>query len=184
MDRIVRDDYGGNGMRFKVGDTPWWATWDNTETSVECPHCGGTGRIRVTFHDDVEVSIPCENCSRGYEPPTGRVTAWERTTNVRRVTIKGFEFRDGVMKWQTTGSYTIEDTNLFETEDDAKARADALAAEAVAHELEQIGKKAKDERSWAWNASYHRKEIKRCEQSIKHHTAKLSAANLKQRKMK
>lgn len=169
-------------MRFEIGQKVWWAHWNSTESSVECPDCGGTGRIRVTFHDETTVSIDCQRCSRGYEPPTGRLTTYVREPSAELVTITGFEFRDGKMEWQTSGSYCIQDEDLFENEAPAIERCEVLAAEANARELEQIAKKEKDTRSWAWNASYHRREIKEAKRKIEYHTKKLAAANLKLRK--
>lgn len=54
-----------------------------------------------------------------------------------------------------------------------------MAAEADAEELRRIAEKEKPTRTWSWNATYHRKEIKRCEESIARHRAKLSVASLK-----
>lgn len=39
----------------------------------------------------------------------------------------------------------------------------------------------RDHRSWAWRASYHRNEIKRCQKEIERHTARLNVASLKAR---
>lgn len=64
--------------KFKIGDTVWHATFGMTETWVTCPDCGGTGRLRVTFHDETQVSIECNRCGPGYEPPTGRIKCWDR----------------------------------------------------------------------------------------------------------
>lgn len=171
-------------MRFEVGGTAWWAHATTKETSVECPDCGGTGRLRVTFHDETMVSIDCQNCARGYEPPTGRIPCYDRTPNAELVTIKGFEFRDGQIRWQTTGSYVVDDDMLFDNEIDALAKCGVMAREADQAERDRIFKKEKDTRSWAWNASYHRKEIKEAKRRIEYHTSKLEAANIKQRKPK
>jgi hypothetical protein len=58
------------------------------------------------------------------------------------------------------------------------------ARKADQEEREKIGAKEKPTRTWAWNASYHRKEIKRCKESIEYHERKLAAANLKARSEK
>lgn len=166
-------------MRFEIGQTAWRATYEGTEASVECPHCGGTGRLRVMFHDDTQVSIGCANCACGYDPPTGRVRVYDRRPIVRQVTITGVDVRDGVTEWRTFDSYCVKDEQMFDNEADAHKAAQTLAEEADREERERVATKAKDTRSWSWNASYHRKEIKRAQESIAHHTAKLAVASLK-----
>ena len=78
-----------------------------------------------------------------------------------------------------TGCNHIDEDKVFLTESEAQTRADLMAAEYDAEERERIFKKEKDQRSWAWNASYHRKEIKEAERRIEHHKKKLAHAALK-----
>ena len=169
-------------FRFDVGDAAWWARWDSAPNYVTCPDCGGTGQITVILHDEAQMSIECSNCSRGYNPPTGRIQVYDRTARAVPVIIRGFEVRDGEVRWQTDLSYIIDDDRLFEGEQAAIECGARLATEADKAERDQIAKKEKDTRSWAWNASYHRGCIKRAEKEIAYHTAKLQAANLKVRK--
>lgn len=169
-------------LRFEVGDTAWWAQPHSEETSIECPDCGGTGRLRVILHDDEEVSVACANCSWGYHPPTGRIKCYDRTPHAEVITIQGFEFREGKIKWQTDKSYIIDDDNLFEDKADAVKACATIAEERDKAERDKILTKEKDHRSWAWNASYHRSEIKGHNRQIEYHTACLNVANLKLRK--
>lgn len=176
-------------MKFEIGEVVWWAHPDTTEKTVECPDCGGTGRLRVTFHDETQVSIPCQNCTRGFEEPTGRIAYYDRSPSVQQVTITGVDITDGKTEWRTTGSVPgissrIEEKNLSRDVDEAAKRCEEIAEQSNIAELARIMNKEKDTRSWAWNATYHRKEIKECERRIVYHTAKLNAANLKARKPK
>ena len=170
-------------MKYEVGQHAWWATCQTQEHFETCPDCGGTGRLRVTFHDETQVSIECRNCSAGYDPPTGRVKWYGRIPEAKMITISGFEFTDGKASYHASlgpsSYYRIEEAELFLTEDAAKARADELAAQHDAAERARIMTREKDTKSWAWNASYHRRCIKDAEKTIAYHTAKLAVAALK-----
>lgn len=166
-------------MRYQIGDEAWMASFEGVETSVECPDCGGTGRLRVTFHDDTEVSIGCSACSRGYEPPTGRIQVYTRTAAARKVYITGVRIDGDKTEWSTSDSYIVPDEDLFDDEAQCLAAAKEKAAEYDRKDRERVLTKEKDTRSWAWNATYHRREIKRAEQLIAYHSAKLAVASLK-----
>lgn len=171
--------------KYEIGQQLWWPRPGTKPTSVECPHCGGTGRLRVTFHDETTVSVDCQNCSLGYEPPTGRITVYERSPEAQLVEVRGFEVHgDGTVEYRTSGSYVVKEGDLFETREEALARCVERNAEMEREELAKIATKEKDTRSWAWNASYHRNQIKRAQQQIDYHTRKLNVANLKAKEQK
>jgi uncharacterized cysteine cluster protein YcgN (CxxCxxCC family) len=167
---------------FKIGDRVWRPAWDSTDNYVTCPDCGGTGRLRVTFHDETTVSIECRNCSVGYDPPTGRVRCYDRRPKAEPMTITGMEVNAAGVKYQcgtTTCYYSVEEADVFATHDEAFTRAQEMAAAADAAERARILTKEKDTRSWAWNASYHRARIKEAQRQLDYHTAKLNVAALK-----
>jgi ribosomal protein S27E len=166
-------------MRFEIGQEVWRASWDSTTAYVTCPDCGGTGRLRVTFHDETQVSIGCQNCAPGYDPPTGRVRVYERHARAFRSVVTGLEMEGTRIRWRTNDSYIVEDEDLFEDEAAALARATEKAAEADREERQRVLTKEKDTRTWAWNASYHRKQIKEAQRQIEYHTAKLNVAAIK-----
>ncbi len=166
--------------KFSIGQKVYWARCEQAPTSVECPDCGGCGRIRVTFHDETTVSIDCQNCARGFEKPTGRVVVYDRSPEARLTTITGIEIKqNGSVEYRTNDSYIIDEDRLFTTRDEALTKAAAIAAEMDRAEREKVSRKEKDTRSWAWNASYHRREIKRAKESIAYHESKLAVASLK-----
>lgn len=170
-------------QRFSIGDYAWLADWTSREDYVVCPDCGGTGRLRVTFHDETQVSIECRNCAAGYDPPTGRVRVYTRTARAERVFINGVEIGPSGTRWRLGHSDScyrvIDDANLFTEETDALERAAEQCAELDAQDRQKVFAKEKDTRTWAWNASYHRKQIKDAEGKIAYHTAKLAVAALK-----
>lgn len=167
-------------LRFKIGDTAWLATWDSREDYVCCPDCGGTGRIRVTFHDDSEASIGCGNCS---DPPTGRVSVYTRLPRAERVHINGMELGPSGLRWRLGHSDNcyriIEDASLFDDETSCLAYATGKCAKLDEKDRQKVLTKEKYDRSWAWNASYHRKQIKDAERNIAYHKAKLAVAAIK-----
>lgn len=169
---------------FDIGRELWWARFETTENSVECPDCGGTGRLRVTFHDETTVSVGCQNCDRGYESPNGRVIVHDRQATAELVTISGVDLRQGQRpeyraRYEFNSSWVIDEARLFLTKPGAMECAKLLAAEADLEERERVQKKEKDTESWAWNAAYHRKVIARAKKDIAYHESKLTVASLK-----
>jgi hypothetical protein len=68
---------------------------------------------------------------------------------------------------------------VFDSEQEALEYAKALRDAHEADERRRILAKEKDTRSWAWNATYHRKRIKEAEKQIAYHRSKLEVAALK-----
>jgi ribosomal protein S27E len=174
---------------FNIGDTVWRATYGSKTRHIECPDCGGTGRLRVTFHDETTVSIDCATCAAGYEPPTGRVTTYDFAPEVSRHTVAGIEMDREQVRYRLShpsyGSYWSADAcDVFATEDAAKLRGVELAKLAAIDEEIRLAGKEKPTRTWAWNASYHRRCIKDAQKQLDYHTRKLQAANLKVKKEK
>jgi hypothetical protein len=165
--------------RFKIGDIVWVASYGTTARRVECPHCAGTGRIRVIFADDVEASIDCQNCSSGFNPPSGKVTVWEPHEQVNARYVSGFTISAHGIEWRLDENRICKNEEVFATKEDAEERAKVLVENARKESEDRVLKKEQDTRSWAWNASYHRKEIKRAEASIEYHRRKLAVASLK-----
>lgn len=166
-------------MKYQIGQPIWRATWDASGSYVTCPDCGGTGRLRVTFHDETQVSIACANCARGYEPPTGFIHVYDRKAVARLTTITGCEVEGDKVEWRTTDSYRNPESDLFDNEADCLARAAEMAAEADREEREKVNRKHKDTRTWAWNVSYHRNQIKEAQRQIEYHTRALNVAKVR-----
>lgn len=166
--------------KYEIGQRLWWPKFEHEEERVTCPDCGGTGRLRVTFHDETEVSIDCQNCAKGYEPPKGYLVIAVRVPRVQQVTVRGVELKDDeTFEYRTTGSWCIPENKLFTRSEAAMAAAKQIAVVADQAERDKIQTKERDTRSWAWNATYHRREIKRAEKDLTHHKAKLAVADLK-----
>jgi hypothetical protein len=167
-----------------IGDTVWLAKWDSEDATVPCPDCGGTGRLRVIFHDETVVSIWCQNCAVGYDPPTGVIRVHTRYPKAIQATIIGVERGPKGIEYKCemiggSGYYRHVEADLFADKEAAELHAAHLVSEADAAERERVLTKEKDTRSWAWNASYHRKQIKDAERQIVYHSSRLSHASLK-----
>lgn len=178
---VTMADTSTTAMRFRIGEDVWVSLWEAIEDRVVCPDCGGTGRLRVILHDEQEVSIECDTCRRGYEPPRGTLTVYTRKPMAIPTAIVGVEIADGKIVWRTSASYHVEDDRVFANEASALNRAKEIAAEADRAERDRIASKEKPTHSWAWNASYHRREIKEAQRRIEYHTRKLNVASLKAR---
>jgi len=170
-------------MKYEIGQQVWRATCDTHQLSLTCPDCGGTGRLRVILHDETQVSIDCANCAPGYDPPTGKVKYWAREARAVLGTISGVEIEGEKATWKMAAGensyWRVEESNLFDTQEAALAKAEADCAAQNAADETRILTKEKDTRSWAWNASYHRKRIKEAQRDLEYHTKKLNVAAIK-----
>jgi predicted RNA-binding Zn-ribbon protein involved in translation (DUF1610 family) len=167
-------------MKYAIGQQVWWARFEPTETSVECPDCGGSGYIRCIMGDDTEVTVDCENCKVGYDQfSRGRITTYKRRPLAVQTTITGMDVRADKTEYRVPKSYIVEENRLFETEAEALAEAQKLADDATQEELNRIATKEKNTRSWSWNATYHRKQIRHAQDQIEYHTKKLNVASEK-----
>jgi len=164
--------------KYSIGDPVWVAICNITEAQATCPDCGGTARLRVIFHDEIVVSIPCVTCAPRYMDPTGYVTVSNRTERAELHNIAGIEVRSAGIVYRADHCI-VPDDRAFTTEAEALVRAQELAVEADRDERKRIATKEKPTRTWAWHAAYHRGEIKAAKVRIEYHTAKLNAAALK-----
>ena len=171
-------------MKYEIGQQVYRATWDTRTAYVICPDCGGTGRLRVTFHDETQVSIECRNCSVGYDPPTGQIKVYERQPRASITSITGCEIEGTKIDWRTADSYRVPEEELFTDYDACMDFARSKAAKADQEERDRINNKEKDTRTWAWNATYHRNQIKEAKRQIEYHSAKLAVAVVKAKETK
>lgn len=171
--------------KYEYGQRLFAASWESTEERVTCPDCGGGKTIECHLWDGGIHIIDCVGCAAGYEPPRGYLTVHVRRAIARPAEIvsvsqnwdgAGFEYR------ANTGcgsQYCYQEADLFLTEAEALAAAEQKAAKADQEERDQIARKEKPGRSWAWNIHYHRKCIRDAEKQIAYHTAKLNAGKAK-----
>lgn len=167
--------------KFKMGQQLWRASFESTAAWVTCPDCGGRGHIRCLLHDDTMVTVNCEGCRVGYDPPSGTVRVFNRAPNAVLAIVTGITLDGKGIEYRTADHYCVQEDDLFVEAEDALAAAKIKAETASREELERIQKKEKDTRSWSWHVHYHRKCIKQAEEQIEYHTARLNVARVKAR---
>lgn len=160
-------------MKYNIGDSVWFGTYDTHGHRVTCPDCAGSGKLKVTFADGVECLFECGCCSRGYEGSVGWVTQYEKSPKIEGLTITGVEIRTECIVYHC-GSWVIEESKLHHDADSALAYATGLKEEEERVANEPRFSKHQDRKSYGWNAHYHRKCIKQKEQELEYHRNALS----------
>jgi hypothetical protein len=118
--------------------------------------------------DGEQVQIPCRCCEEGLLPQ-GHVREYEWSPQTVEAAITGLEVNGKKVEYHIGGqcSYRCFDEGaVFDTEDEALAYGQIKAAEQEIDETERRQSKQKDYRSWAWHATYYRKEIRRLEKQL------------------
>lgn len=170
-------------MKYNIGDKVWVSEFKAMDTKyVTCPDCGGYGHIKVTLYDEDMVFIECSTCQKGYNPSTGKVEIYVRTVKAKEIIITGMIIRPDKTEYHsgTNFSYDIYDEeNVFSNEQDALDKGNIDCANWNKEQEIRALRKENDKKSWGWNASYHRRNIKELEEKIIYHKSKLNVASLK-----
>lgn len=165
----------------KIGDQVWVATFETVDDSVECPDCCGKKHLAVIMGDDSRVTVACEGCKRGYEPPTGRVRFYRRIPMATLVEIHAIEQEriDGKERVRyRTNCQIIESDRCADTKEEAMKIAERIAEEETRENQARARTSKHDaKRSWAWNATYHRDCIRRAKKDLEYHSRQLDFAN-------
>ena len=158
------------------------------EKWVICPDCLGTLYLTVIMGDGTAHTIPCAECSAGYEPPRGEVREYDVSPHVERLRVDGMSVdRSGVtykcdMSGDPAGSHgytTVKEADCYDDEESALAAAVEQAAEWAKRERTT---KRDHNRTWAWHCVYHRAEIKRAQATIERSQGLLDYAKTKAKK--
>ena len=169
--------------KFNIGDTIYHARCDRQPVTMECPDCGGTARIRVILHNEEEVSIACRSCASGYDDPTGRVQIYNYVPEAIEMVIDGMEINASQSTRYRSRRHILDEDSIFSSKEEALVVAKEKQVEHEKEQQEKINKKEKPTKDWAWNASYHRQQIKRALKDLEHHRAALAVADLKRKKL-
>jgi len=163
---------------FNLGDLVFRATYGRHEKWVTCPDCLGTRHVKVILGDGTEVTIECGGCyPGGFEASKGVILQYEYRVEVRTHTVTGVTVRSGGAEYELDkfggcSFYVATDKDVFATEAEALAYGESMRAEHEEAENKRLMSKTKDHKSWAWNATYHRREIARHEREIAYHKQK------------
>ena len=168
---------------FQIGDMVFLASGGPKQVWVTCPDCLGEGRVKIVLGGD-EHWIDCLCCERGVESP-GRIMTYEYNGDVREIVIGGVESAQSEHGMEiryrfnvTPNSWNSADANeVFSNRGDAEVKAKELAVRFNREAEENIRRKQESKKSWAWNASYHKREIERGKRDLEYHTRKLNVAS-------
>lgn len=162
---------------FKIGDRVFKANYGRHEKWITCPDCLGSKRVRVVLGDETEVSIECGGCyPGGYDPSLGIIRQYDYSTEVKRYEVTGICMHGTEVEYQLDnfgGSYhTAKDSEVFGTHEEAHAYGELQRVKHEAEENMRWLAKTKDHKSWAWNATYHRRCAKKAEEEADYHRRK------------
>lgn len=118
---------------FAIGETCWHASPDWFKQPETCPYCGGSGKVRVVFHDETTVRATCYSCLR--HPGTVYRTVY-RYRPTEYVPERIHSWKAGVVDFvpaSGTGSI-VSSSRLRATEEECAALCSELQAE---HEAEE-----------------------------------------------
>lgn len=171
--------------KFNIGDKVWFARLRQVERWDTCPDCCGKRAVTIIFGDGSSASIDCGRCyPGGYAVSCGAVRRYEWSSDPVECLILGVERSQFKPIWtyqlESIGRYSADESELFLTKEEADVRAAELAKEQKKEELDRLERRKHDDRkTWAWNASYHRKCIISAKRDLEYHTKKLSVASAK-----
>jgi hypothetical protein len=163
--------------KYKVGDSVWYAKcrWEPIRTL--CPTCFGKKKVTLILGNGDQVTLPCEGCGRGYDPPSGYVHEYDYVVEPESIVICGMNVSiDGnkeKVDYRGGYGYVYYEDDLFLTREEALAKAQEKKAEL---ENEQRTRseyiKKEKQKSFSWNANYHMREAKRMRQQAEYHDGK------------
>lgn len=165
--------------KYALGDTVYRGSYEREEHYITCPDCGGTRRILVTLHDGTTITVECGGCyPGGCEPSTGRIKQVTMNCRAKAHTVTGVNLRGDSVQYQldadAAGNYSLADEHeLYATREEALAAADLNRTAQEAEQNKRLMAKTKDAKSWAWNATYHRRQIKTLERELASHREKV-----------
>jgi len=163
---------------YAIGEECWYIGPGHREIEVPCPDCAGSKRVTLVRGDGTQVSLECNTCQLGYDPPRGFITRTiyecrPRPFIPRRVEVRGDEVTYSASGPEATCFSTVRAEDMFTDRDEcAKAceqRNQEHAAEEAAREMANIKSK---HRSQAHALHYHGGCIKRLERELEHHRRK------------
>lgn len=162
----------------KIGDKVWIASLSNRVLNEICPDCLGTKRVILLLENGDRESLECQTCYPGrFMPSTGYLIKTQYQSSADQRIIDSMDIKPGKTTYRF---YDRSCDDVFETEAEAIVAAEKLRVEAEddAH-MEFVWKKENSRRTWAWNCSYYRKQIKYAKQHIAWAQAKLQIASSK-----
>ncbi len=156
---------------FKIGDVVWVPLGGVREVQVTCPVCFGKLVVHLTLGNGDVLELPCDYCAKGYEAPRGVAFEYAEKPDAKVYVIDGIERNeraDCVEIAYRSDCSVLRD--VYGTKEEALARAVVLAEENVADRTKRAEYIKHDKnKSYSWNAGYHRREAKRARKTAERH---------------
>ena len=166
---------------LNMGDKVYRATYKETEKFITCPDCCGTKHVSVILGDGTSVTIECGGCDPGgYQSSTGAIKQYEYKVEVVECTVVGVRAQYGEIEYDLLPRfnvnsfcyYTVKDEEVFCTHQEAAEYGEVLRLKHESEANKRLMAKTKDHKSWAWNAAYHMRCIKKLEAELEYHKSK------------
>jgi len=158
---------------YKLGDLVWVASYESREGKEPCPVCFGKLVVTLILGNDERVVLPCDYCGHGFNEPRGYVTVYERLARVESAVITEVRARKtstGIEYEYRGGSWCLDASRVFGTEEQAQAHAEELAkAEQLCDETSPERVKRHVQHTYSWNAGYHLREVAEARKSMEYH---------------
>jgi len=159
--------------KYQVGDAVWHARCSWLPVEKSCPICYGNREVKLTLGNGDEMILPCNFCTRGFEPPTGTVKEYEYVVDPEPVAITGIELRvngGSIQAHYRSGPFGYDEERLFESKEAAALKGQELKAELEEDQRTKAEYLKKDKaKSFSWNAGYHLRAAKQDRKSAEHH---------------
>lgn len=160
----------------KIGDTIYVVQSGPVECKRPCRVCNGTKVVTLITGLGEHVALECGFCSHGLETPTGFETfhQFNCTATPRRVDrIERIEGATGdTVKYHSgpENCYNFYDAvNVYGSAEEAAIHCAEVEAHHSAEQEARLHRKAKDWKSYAWNAGYHLREAAECRRRMEYH---------------
>ena len=159
--------------KYKVGDVLYHAKCRWEPVQKQCPVCCGKKEVILILGNDDQVILPCENCAKGWDGPRGYVSEYEYVVDPETVVITTVEItvtENAEKAEYRSGHFCFKEDMLFTYCEEA-----IEVGKRMKHELEieqetraECIKKDKN-KSYAWNAGYHMREVKHHKERMAYH---------------
>ena len=159
----------------QIGDSVWTARLKYREFNETCPDCLGKKTVTLLLENGEKHFLECHTCNPGgYQPSRGYVVKSQDQPIAQQSVIMSME----ISSEKTT--YRFHDWScdqVFDTEAEAVAYAEKIRAEREEEAHQRfVWKKEDSRRTWAWECSYHRMQIKNAKRDIAYAEARLGIA--------
>ncbi len=163
--------------KFKVGDKVWQARCRWEPIRKLCPTCFGKMEVTLILGNGDSVILPCQGCAQGYEPPVGHIYEYDYVLGPELLIITGMDIEvkgeKEKVRYHSALSYVYDEEDLFL--DQAEALAKSKEKKRILDEEQKTKSKylkEKANKSFSWNACYHRREAKRNRKQAEYHDSK------------